>query len=41
MVNPGEPIGFVDVMNARNYTSSMKCTSNFGICYVADAFEFF
>ena len=35
IVNQGEAIGIVDVIEARKHTSSMICTSGHGVCYVA------
>jgi hypothetical protein len=41
IVNQGEAIGMIDVINYRAYTASLKCVSGAGVCYAIQALEFF
>jgi hypothetical protein len=37
----GQCIGIEDALNNRNYTTSVRCTSSSGQCYMLKASEFF
>lgn len=41
IMEKGEFFGILDASNQRNYTTSVKCTSAVGSCFMIGVYEFF